>query len=146
MTISELRNKLRRLDLKQAVPAAIEATQEQYLNRQREQFAAGERSDESSLGGYTAAYAAIRRREGLQTEYKDLRRTGEFYARMLVEAYPDVVSITSDVDYEKWIDHHYNQGGKLYGLNPENLNAYRLTEFWPALKREIIAQTQLNFR
>lgn len=146
MTLSQLRNKIQGLDLARAVVNAIEVTREQYLDRQREQFARGERADETSLGGYSLDYAAKRRRYGLQTEVKDLNFTGGFYGSMMIEAFPDTVNITSDVDYEKWIDYHYNKNKKLYGLNQENLEAYRREEFWPALKEEITAQSGLNFK
>jgi hypothetical protein len=145
MTAAEAIRRLRRINLPEVIVGALEETKEEYGALQLAQFVEGQNSVGIELSPYSKAYARLRQRNGLQTEVKDLRFSGEFYENLIVEPFEDVINVSSDVEYERWIDHFYNEDGKLYGLNDDNAFHYRTGPLFQAVKEKIIEQTGLTF-
>lgn len=125
MTISEAIEKLERLNLDVIVRAAISETAEEYAELNREQWAEGRASDGGSItpSTYTPEYEKTKSKEGLQTAFVDLYRTGGFYRGYTLQPDNQKILLSSDVDYEKYISKKY--GPEIYGLTPENIDRYR---------------------
>lgn len=126
MTITETIERLERLNLEQALHDAIEFTYEQYADLNREQWKEGITSTGADImpAPYSKAYARIRRSEGLQTDFIDLRRKGNYYAGYEISQDAGRMYLTSYVSYEKWITNRF--GEKIYGLTEDNMEKYRL--------------------
>lgn len=125
MGITEVIERLERLDLEAALSEAIAFTKEEYADMNREQWKEGITSTGADImpSPYSLGYAKIRLREGLPIDVIDLRRKGAFYGGYTIDQDGSVMHLSSDVDYEKWITHRY--GEKIYGLTDESMAKYR---------------------
>lgn len=154
MTAREAKRRLETLVgvMETAMVEAIDDTKDEYIALQQDQFREGKKRDGVQMvywadpaEAYSPGYKKKRQRHGLQTEVKDLNFTSEYYGQMEMEADAESIRITSGVEYEKWIDHFYNEDGELYGLSDENLDQYRRAAFWPVMREKITEESQLNF-
>ena len=125
MWISELENRLESLDIEGALTEAIDQTKEQYADLNRGQWAKGLRSDGSNIepAPYSPGYARKRQREGLQTAFIDLNRTGALYGGYAINQDSGVMRLSSEVDYEQYVSRRYTPA--IYGLTDENMSIYR---------------------
>ena len=127
MTITETIERIGRIDLHIAMIRSIDQTKEQYEDLLRSQLAAGKTKDGGTIEPYpySAKYAKQREKEGLQTDFIDLKRTGKYYKNMTATIDGTVLRLGSDVDYEQFISKRYDGPGELYGLTDENMGKYR---------------------
>ena len=124
MGITEVIERLQRLDLEEALSEAVEYTKEEYADLNREQWKEGITSmGADMMPPYSPGYARVRRREGLQTDHIDLNRTGALYGGYTIDQEGSIMHLSSDVDYEKYVSGRY--GDKIYGLTDESMEKYR---------------------
>lgn len=127
MTITRAIERIGRIDLHIAVLNAVDRTINQYEDLQRDQLSKGITRDGANIepAPYSTKYAKQRRKEGLQTAFIDLKRTGEYYGKMTATVDGTVLRLSSDVDYEQFISKRYNGPLELYGLTEDNMQKYK---------------------
>lgn len=143
MTAATAIQRLKGLDIELVIVEAIEETKADYADLNKAQFQAGQLNDGTDITPpYSASYARVRRREGLQTDHVDLYRTGRLYEQVAVSLDNDVIRSGSEVSYEKYLTGRYSV--KLWGLDVENTRQYTKGPFWSVLKEKV--ETQTGFR
>jgi hypothetical protein len=140
-TITQMIERLERVNPQTALVAAVNQTKEQYEDLLRSQLAAGKTKDGANIepAPYSKAYGKLRQKEGLQIAFIDLKRKGNYYAGMTAEVEGTKIKLWSTVSYEQFISKRYDGPGELYGLTESNMEKYREI-VRPVLQAEAKAQ------
>lgn len=146
MTASEAIGRLQSLNIDQIAVESIAETKDALVKLNEDQWSVGIRNDGLPITPepYSKAYAKLRKKEGLQTDFIDLKRKGNLYKGVgvdLIDARK--VKLSSSVPYEKWVSKRYD---KIWGLDPENLRVYQVQTLMPVVREKVSAQTGLGFK
>jgi hypothetical protein len=137
MTITEGIQKLERVadNLDAIIVRAINETESDFIKLNEEQWAEGtfNRKIPGTTTPYSAPYAKVRQKKGLQTAFVDFKFTGELYKRYKIDIGSKGLKLSSDVDYEKDLTKRF--GEDMWGLTDENLVKYRAI-LAPFIQRE----------
>jgi len=130
MTIGQLNRKLANIETKvrSLVGQSIKRHQKEIVKRNREQLLKGEDSEgklktaeHDPYGGYkSASWIKKRKKKGRQTQYVDLRFSGDFQKSMFVKFDSTALSFGIDATDKKKeiLIHHW--GEEILGLNDAN--------------------------
>jgi hypothetical protein len=127
------------LAVRQALVGTIQTFGEFLLDYNRNYLLAGEKPDGSPIdaGGYSPAYAAYRRKYGLQTAVKDLKFTGD-YAKAFRLDYQGGLSFeigNLDPKAAKLLTSY----GELYGVREEDIIDFIQVKLKPEIEQVIYA-------
>lgn len=107
-TVSDLREKLKRLDFEIELEIAVETTSDTIINKQKDQLLHGLRADGKKIGKYRSrkyAEAKYGMNPLAGLGYMDWRLTQALYNDMYVRIQKGIIDIGSDdVKFEKLVD------------------------------------------
>lgn len=139
MSPTEMKRRLQGLDVQAVAVASMEETAQDFIDLNTEQMYAGKDSDgEPIQPDYKSdVYAQMKNRMNPAPGYgvPDLKATGAFYAGYTLKVDAGQVTEDSDVEYADKLTEQY--GEQIWGLDDENLAAYRTGPFWSVLKKKV---------
>lgn len=145
MTAAEAIKVFEKLDVEQIAVESIEETKDEFIRLNEEQWKEGltNRGLPITPEPYSKPYAKIRQKEGLQTDFIDLKRKGNLYKNVAVDSIDkSKIKLRSDVPYEKWVTKRYDN---IWGLDPENIRIYQQQSLLPAMKEKVENQTGFRY-
>lgn len=155
---------IRRLDrlgqsLESSVVDAIDLTSDDIITLNQQQLYSGRLSDGSPVSPSYLDDPYFKSREAAQrySDWKDnitpdeqrpagvpnLFINGRFYQSWRIRASATTINFESSDPDAMDIEEKFSE--KIYGLDDENMNTYRRESFFPVLKEQITAETQLTF-
>jgi hypothetical protein len=149
MTVEELHNKLKSVDLRAAVTDIVQETSYEIESLNKEQlYNYGVDSDGIKLSpNYSSKYYAreksyMNRRPGLF--HPDLFFTGTFYKGFTVNVTASTF-ITDSTD-SKSVNLEKQYGSEIFGLTKNNIKVYATGVFYSRLQKYITLKTGLQFK
>lgn len=152
MTLFQLQRNLQGFSLPEQIQEVIQETSPEIVRLNQGQMMTGV----TKLGGpitnrfknrtyYGVQWGEYRHSLGLQTEFYDLRVTGDFQESIEVD---DISQKTFTIDATNAKTSAIEEmfGDSILGLSDESKAEYVPKVFFPALKERIIAKTGLRFR
>lgn len=136
MTAAEAVKRLQSLEIENIALASFQETAADFISLNKKQWSEGVRKDGTPIvpAPYTPAYAKVRKKEGLQTDFIDLKRKGIFYNNYQLQVTPQSLNMSSNVDYEKYLTKNY---ALIWGLDEESKKQYLFGPFWGVMKPKI---------
>lgn len=148
-TVREMIRRLDDLNLDEVVHESLGETADDLLEANKEQMYAGSTNEDQPISpAYKDPYYARKKNQmnaapGLGVP--DLKLTGAFYDGTQAEVNEDAITLTSNVEYAKYLEARYG-ADKIWGLTRENLETYTFGPFMGILKEKIEGQTGLTFK
>jgi hypothetical protein len=148
MDIVDYLESLIKLDVEKAANIAIMKTRDKLGDLNRKQLSEGIRADDEKMHWmqdnhypYVKPYARIRENMGLQTDFVDLKVTGDFWNSIDVIPENDEVIFFSMDDKAQYLEENYSK--EIFGINDKNLETYTEDDFSPVFFEELEEQTGL---
>lgn len=135
MTLSELLERLQKVDVDRIAKMTLGETREIYLDLNREQLTSGIRSDKSKITPEYTYFTKLKKKEqGRDPDKVTLYDTGDFYREMFMDVGSDLIEVDS-IDY-KSDELKEKYGDKIFGLTDDSKETY-LGEIFPVFLTKI---------
>lgn len=120
MTVRELNDKLQALDIDELTRQAVKMNEDKILDLNREQMETGKNTEGQTIGAYRSkSYANFKKAIGSRAPFRvpDLKLTGEFHERMILEVDDNQYFIYSTDEKAGMLAEKY---AKIFGLTKES--------------------------